>query len=229
MYLEDLALKKLLCVLIFLILLIPSALAENKPDRNAWLWEKTLQTGELLKNIIASDNALGFAYEASPRIRELESEIRAIDFSRPPSKRPNPLSQIKIIRLPEDIYKFSPSSEATDVLDEMASHGLLQWAIHEFYSNYFTTFYYSGIINSDDRMILENMTCETAYIQPDCLEEDTITWLDYGNYGLAVVFTIHNGAVIARAFVTQKMDWAKTNSRYFNSLLRIETDFRLNP
>ena len=221
--------KKLLCVLIFLILLIPSALAENKPDRNAWLWEKTLQTGELLKNIIASDNALGFAYEVSPRIRELESEIRAIDFSRPPSKRPKPLSQMKIIRLPEDIYKFSPSSEATDVLDEMASHGLLQWAIHEFYSNYFTTFYYSGIINSDDRMILKNMTCETAYIQPDCLEEDTITWLDYGNYGLAVVFTIHNGAVIARAFVTQKMDWAKTNSRYFNSLLRIETDFRLNP
>ena len=221
--------KKLLCALICLILVIPSALAENKLNRNAWLWEKTLQTGELLKNIIASDNALGFAYEASPRIRELESEIRAIDFSRPPSKRPKTLSQMKIIRLPEDIYKFSPSSEATDVLDEMASHGLLQWAIHDFYSNYFTTFYYSGISNSDDRMILKNMTCETAYIQPECLEQDTITWLDYGNYGLAVIFTIHNGAVIAHAYVTQKMDWAETNKNDFNSLLLIETDYRLNP
>ena len=70
---------------------------------------------------------------------------------------------------------------------------------------------------------------KTAYIQPECLEQDTITWLDYGNYGLAVIFTVHNGAVIARAYVTQKMNWAETNKNDFGSLLLIETDFRLNP
>ena len=54
--------KKLISVVLCLFLIIPCALAENKQDRNAWLWDKTLKTGELLKNLIASDNALGFAY-----------------------------------------------------------------------------------------------------------------------------------------------------------------------
>ena len=175
--------KKALCVFFCLVLLIPSDLAENKPDRNAWLLEKTLETGELLKNIIASDNALGFAYEASPRIRELEAEIRAIDFS----KRPETLSQMKIIRLPEDVLTLYPS----EVLEEMMSHGLSEWMLHDIYSSFFTTYFYSHL-DRDDRMILQSMTCETAYIQPECLEQDTITWLDYGNWGLAVIFTIHN-------------------------------------
>ena len=78
-------------------------------------------------------------------------------------------------------------------------------------------------------MILKNMTCQTAYFQPYSLEEDTITWLDFGDYGLAVVFTIHEGAVIATGYVTQKMDWTATNDSFFNSLLRIETASRWNP
>lgn len=212
--------KKALCMFLCLVLFVPSVLAENKADRNAWLWEKTLQTGELLKNIIASDNALGFAYEASPRIRELESEIRAIDFS----NRPKALSQMKIIRLPENVFSLYPS----EVLEEIMSHGLSEWMLHDVYSKFFITCFYSHL-DRDDRTILQSMTCETAYIQPECLEQDTITWLDYGNYGLAVIFTVHNGAVIARAYVTQKMDWAETNKNDFNSLLLIETDYRLNP
>lgn len=220
--------KKLISIVLCLLLLllaVSCALAENKQDRNAWLWDETLKTGELLKNLIASDYALGFAYEVSPRIRELESEIRTIDFS----KQPAPLSRMIIVRLPEDIYALSPSLEAADVLDEMASHGLSQWVIHNLYSSYFNTYFYSGIANADDRLILKSMTCQTAYFQPYSLEEDTITWLDYGNYGLAVVFTIHEGAVIATGYVTQKMDWTATNNSFFNSLLRIETASRWKP
>ena len=216
--------KRILCFVICLFLLVPCGLAENKQDRDNWLWDKTIQTGELLKSLIASDNALGFAYDVNPRIRELESEIRAIDFS----KQPDPPSQMVIIRLPQDVYTLSPTQEAADVLDEMASHGLSEWTIHSFYNEFLTTYYYSRI-HGDDRMILMSMTCETAYVQPECLEEDTITWLDYGDYGLAVVFTIHNGAVIAHAYVTQKMDWAATNEAFFHSLLRIETASRWNP
>ena len=217
--------EKLISVVLCLFLIIPCALAENKQNRNAWLWDKTLKTGELLKNLIASDNALGFAYEVSPRIRELESEIRTIDFS----KQPDQLSRLVIVRLPEDIFALSSSSEAADVLDEMASHGLSQWIIHNIYSSYFNTYFYSGIDSADVRMILKNMTCQTAYFQPYSLEEDTITWLDFGDYGLAVVFTIHEGAVIATGYVTQKMDWTATNDSFFNSLLRIETASRWNP
>lgn len=78
--------KRLLCCLVCLLLIFPSALAEKDAARDSWLYQKSLECAVIVGKLARSDKYIS-SMMSPDSITDLLNEVRAQDFAHPTAMR----------------------------------------------------------------------------------------------------------------------------------------------
>jgi hypothetical protein len=166
--------KKLVCFVLCLLLLVPSALAEKDVARDQWLYEKSLECAVIMGKMAQSDKYIS-SMMSLDSISDLLSEVRAQDFANPAAMR--------VYGFQEAILSLTINVALGQGIDEDVRQAVLSRTRSSISSLLL------GQAGANAAALGAILAYSTACRQPDAVPGSMLVILDYeGKWSVAVTF-----------------------------------------